>query len=123
MTAIRWTEPANTDFLGIVEWLNARNPAAAARVGRAILDTVERLDAHPYAGKPGGSPQTRELVVPRFPDLIVHRVQPASAPDPIQVRSRGCCTGRCRGRRNKIIPNRRTGLKRLNSKADSARQQ
>jgi plasmid stabilization system protein ParE len=61
MTAIRWTEPANADFLGIIEWLNARNPTAAARVGRRILDTVEILNDHPYLGKPGRSPDTREL--------------------------------------------------------------
>jgi plasmid stabilization system protein ParE len=61
MTVIRWTEPANADFLGIAEWLNARNPMAAARVGRRILDTVEMLDDHPYPGKPAHSPDTREL--------------------------------------------------------------
>ena len=47
MTTIHWTEPANDDFLGVIEWLNARNPAAAARVGHQILDSVERLGEHP----------------------------------------------------------------------------
>jgi plasmid stabilization system protein ParE len=53
MTIIRWTEPANADFLGIIEWLNARAPAAAAMVGRLILDTVEMLNHHPYSGQAG----------------------------------------------------------------------
>ena len=53
MTRIRWTAPANDDFLGIVEWIKAHNPDAAARVGRRILDAAENLDAHPYLGKPG----------------------------------------------------------------------
>ena len=29
MTRIRWTAPANDDFLGIVEWIKAHNPDAA----------------------------------------------------------------------------------------------
>ena len=34
---IRWTHPANGDFLGIVSWIAANNPAAAATAGRLIL--------------------------------------------------------------------------------------
>ena len=43
MTRLRWAEPASRDFLGIVEWIKARNPPAAAKVGRHILDSVEGL--------------------------------------------------------------------------------
>jgi toxin ParE1/3/4 len=76
MIKLRWTEPANTDFLGIVEWLKARNPTAAARVGRRILNDVEQLATFPFLGKPGRSPDTRELTVTRFPYLIVYTVEP-----------------------------------------------
>ena len=75
MTLIRWTTPANDDFFGIVRWIKARNPDAAARVGRRILDAAEDLAAHPYLGKPGRSPDTRELVVTRYPYLIVYTVE------------------------------------------------
>lgn len=76
MTRLRWTEPASADFLGIVEWLKARNPAAAAaRVGRRILDDTEQLANFPYLGKPGRSPDTRELVITSFPYLIVYSVE------------------------------------------------
>ncbi len=78
MTVIRWTEPASDDFLGIVEWLKAKNPAAAARVGRHILNAVQLLDEHPYVGKPGRSPDTRELGVARYPYLIVYSVAPGA---------------------------------------------
>ena len=37
MTVIRWTEPASADFLGIVEWIEGKNPVAAARVGGGFL--------------------------------------------------------------------------------------
>ena len=83
MTRLRWTEPASQDFLGIVEWIKARNPAAAAKVGRHILDSVEALLNHPYMGKPGRSPDTRELVITRYPYLIVYGVEPdAETPPP-----------------------------------------
>jgi len=75
MTRLRWTEPANDDFLDIVERLKTRNPAAAARVGRRILDDVELLPKFPHLGKPGRSPDTRELGVGSYPYLIVYAVE------------------------------------------------
>jgi len=58
----------------------ANNPAAAASVGRVILNNVEQLEDFPFRGKPGRSPGTRELVISRLPYLIVYSVEPA-APD------------------------------------------
>jgi toxin ParE1/3/4 len=72
---IRWTQPANDDFLGIVAWVNEYNPAAASRVGRRILDAVERLDDFPLQGRLGRSPDTRELVITGLPYLVVYSVE------------------------------------------------
>ena len=87
MTTIRWTEPANADFLGIVEWIKAQNSAAvAARIGRRILDIVERLAEFPHMGKPGRSSDSRELGVAGLPYLVVYSVEPGAVPfDPQQV--------------------------------------
>ncbi len=74
---IRWTQPANDDFLGIVSWIAANNPAAAAAAGRLILRTVEQLRDFPFRGKPGRSPDTSELVIPGLPYLAVYSVEPA----------------------------------------------
>jgi toxin ParE1/3/4 len=83
---IRWTTPAQNDFLGILEWVGTRNPQAAARVGRQIISTVELLGEQPYLGKPGRSADTREIGVPRFPYLVVYDVlEPSVASDPAQV--------------------------------------
>lgn len=79
---IRWTQPANDDFLGIVSWIAANNRAAAAKVGRLILAAVEKLDDFPFRGKPGRSPDTRELVVLGLPYLVVYSVEPAAPPVP-----------------------------------------
>lgn len=86
MTVIRWTEPASADFLGIVEWLHDKNPTAAARVGRTILNAIEQLENSPLLGKPGRSPDTRELGIPRFPYLVVYSVEPATiTSDPARI--------------------------------------
>jgi toxin ParE1/3/4 len=71
---IRWTHPANGDFLGIVSWIAANNPAAAT-AGRLILGAVEQLRDFPFRGKPGRSPDTRELVIPGLPYLVVYGVE------------------------------------------------
>ena len=75
---IRWTQPANDDFLGIVSWIAANNPAAAASAGRLILAAVEQLGDFPFLGKPGRSPDTRELVVSGLPYLVVYSVEAAA---------------------------------------------
>lgn len=75
--AIRWTRLANDDFAGIVSWIAASNPAAAAAVGRRILSTVEQLEKFPLLGKPGRSPDTRESLVPGLPYVVVYVVERA----------------------------------------------
>lgn len=60
-----------------------RNPRAAERVGRTILNAVERLEDHPLLGKPGRSPGTRELDIGAYPYLVVYSVE--RDPDPIVV--------------------------------------
>lgn len=73
---IRWTQPANDDFLGIVAWIAARNPDAATTVGQRILTAVEALEEFPFRGRPGRSPDTRELALAGLPYLVVYSVGP-----------------------------------------------
>lgn len=79
MTAIRWTQPASDDLLGIVEWIAAKRPASAASAGRRILDAVEQLQDHPLRGRPGRSPDTRELVISGLPYLVIYSVDSPGA--------------------------------------------
>ena len=74
---ISWTQPANDDFLGIVEWIAVNNPDAASTVGRKILAAVEQLDDFPFLGRPGRSPDTRELVISGLPYLAVYCIESA----------------------------------------------
>lgn len=83
---IRWTQPAHDDFLGIVAWIKEHNPAAASRVGRRILDAVEQLGDFPLRGRPGRSPDTRELVISSLPYLVVYSLDPAPPPTVVILR-------------------------------------
>jgi toxin ParE1/3/4 len=54
-----------------------QQPGCPARVGRRILDAIERLDEFPLRGRPGRSPDTRELVISGLPYLAVYSVDSA----------------------------------------------
>lgn len=61
------------DLEAIVDFIEARNPLAARRIGDAIRGTAERPPDHPYAYRPGRIPGTREAVVhPNY--ILVYRV-------------------------------------------------
>ena len=51
------------------------HPAAADRIGLALLDAVERLAELPALGRPGRIAGTRELVVPRTRYIVVYRLR------------------------------------------------
>ena len=72
---VRWTQPATDDFPGIVEWIITHNPTAAAPVGRRIPVVVEQFAEFPFRGKPGRSPDTRELVISGLPYLVVCSIE------------------------------------------------
>lgn len=48
---LTWTEPAIADRLAIYEWLELKNPAAAAENDAKIADAAARLCIIPPAGK------------------------------------------------------------------------
>jgi toxin ParE1/3/4 len=51
----------------IAEYLEARNPDAARRVGSRIRETINLLLKFPSMGHKGALPGTREMLVPRLP--------------------------------------------------------
>jgi toxin ParE1/3/4 len=75
---IRWTDPAETDFFDICEYIAHDNPAAAKRVGRRLLSAVDTLATQPRLGRPGRVAGTRELVIPRLPYIAIYRVVEAA---------------------------------------------
>jgi toxin ParE1/3/4 len=73
--AVVWLEGAVDDLEEIVDYIAARKPAASARVAAALHDAAAHLDSHPRMGRRGRFAGTRELVVARFPFVIVYRVK------------------------------------------------
>jgi toxin ParE1/3/4 len=71
---VRWTDPAQTDFLEILGYIARDNPAAAQRVGRRLLSAIDALATQPRVGRPGRISGTRELVIPRLPYVAIYRI-------------------------------------------------
>jgi plasmid stabilization system protein ParE len=73
---IRWTQPAADDITRICDYTQEHfSPAQARRVALVIYETVESLSTHPNRGRSGRKANTRELVLPGLPFLIVYRTR------------------------------------------------
>ena len=84
---VRWTDPAQTDFLEILGYIARDSPAAAERVGRRLLSAIDALAVQPRLGRPGRIAGTRELVVPRLPYVAIYRIveAPRSTASEVEV--------------------------------------
>jgi toxin ParE1/3/4 len=71
---VRWLDDAIADVTGLYRYIATDDPGAAARVVQRIQDAVRLLAEMPHRGRPGRWPGTRELVIPRTPDIIPYRV-------------------------------------------------
>ena len=58
---IRLTPRARDDLREILQYIAKENPAAAQRVGRAILDTAALIAARPYLGIRNAYPDERRI--------------------------------------------------------------
>lgn len=61
MTVV-WTADAEEDRADILYFIAADDPTAAARVEALFNDAAARLAAHPWLGRTGLIPGTRELI-------------------------------------------------------------
>jgi addiction module RelE/StbE family toxin len=72
---LRWTRPAESDLLEILDYIAEDDPTAAD----ATIDRIEavalRLTDFPLTGRQGSVPDTRELPIPGLPFLIIYRVR------------------------------------------------
>ncbi len=72
---IRWTPPAVEDLQGISEYLKAHHPNYRQPTMRKLYERIRGLREAPYAGRPGRVEETREVLVPPLPYIIVYRVR------------------------------------------------
>jgi addiction module RelE/StbE family toxin len=71
---IEWSIAAGADLRGIKEFIAQDNPIAAARVIRTIRQSAQGLTDNPLLGRVGEIVGTRELVIDRYPYLVVYRI-------------------------------------------------
>jgi toxin ParE1/3/4 len=72
---IEWSESALSDLKAISEYIEQdRNLETANRVSRTIYEVVRSLRTMPYRGRYGRLDNTRELVIPQLPYIIVYQV-------------------------------------------------
>ena len=76
MIWVRWTTHAADDLAHIVERIREHKPEAAQRVTRTICTSVASLRTLPHRGRMGLAPDTRELVFPPWPYIVVYGLSP-----------------------------------------------
>lgn len=73
---IRWTEPAVSDLTGICDYLQEyESPALARTVAKTVYRAAQSLSKFPMKGRIGREAYTRELVINRYPYIVVYRLQ------------------------------------------------
>jgi toxin ParE1/3/4 len=75
--SVRWTQKAMADLESIYEAIAADRPRVAEHVIRTLLTHGERLMNYPHRGRAGRLPETRELIIPQLPYIIVHVLTPS----------------------------------------------
>lgn len=73
---IEWKQAALADMAEIRDWIAADNRDAALRVIRHIRSEVELLRHNPHLGRAGQVSGTRELVVSRYPYIVIYQIEP-----------------------------------------------
>jgi toxin ParE1/3/4 len=72
---VRWTPDASADLEQIADYISEDSLISATRVVQTIVDAIESLTLHPFRGRPGRLEDTRELIMPKLPYLIVYRIR------------------------------------------------
>lgn len=67
-----WNRRARSDLVRIRSFIAETDQSRADLVARRIRDSSETLATFPYRGRAGRLPDTRELVVPRTPYIVVY---------------------------------------------------
>jgi toxin ParE1/3/4 len=72
---IRWLDDAVNDLQSLRYYIAQDNVAAAGKVVKKILRTIDILSEQPSMGRPGRVTHTRELIVSGTPYIVPYRVK------------------------------------------------
>ncbi|MEI7842088.1 MAG: type II toxin-antitoxin system RelE/ParE family toxin [Gallionellaceae bacterium] len=71
---VRWLRKAISNLDAEAEYVAKENAVAVAEMFVYVKAKVEALGDFPATGRPGRVPNTRELVIDRYPILVPYRV-------------------------------------------------
>jgi toxin ParE1/3/4 len=71
---IRWSHPAEQDIERIFDFIAHDSASMALRVVRRLREHAATLKSLPNRGRPGVEVNTREIVIPNWPYIVVYRV-------------------------------------------------
>lgn len=71
---VRWLQKAIRSLDAEADYIAQENPTAATEMFVYIKSKVDALGNFPASGRPGRVPNTRELVIDRYPFVIPYRV-------------------------------------------------
>lgn len=71
---ILWLTSAEQDLEALTEFIAEDNPNIALQIFSKIRLSVEKLKTHPYLGRVGRVRQTRELVMPNLPFIVIYSI-------------------------------------------------
>lgn len=72
---IRWTKSAASDLEDLSNYLKEHHPTYWRPTIRKIYASIESLKEWPYRGRPGREEETRELLFPPLPYIVVYRTK------------------------------------------------
>lgn len=71
---LEWSLRSAEQLVEIEKFIARENPAMAAMVVDRIIATAARLSVFPQVGRVGRVRGTRELIITRYPYIVVYRV-------------------------------------------------
>jgi toxin ParE1/3/4 len=72
---IIWSALARTRLQEVRAYVALDKPEAAERLAIRLVAVVEALRTHPYLGRAGAEPGTRELVIGGTPYIVIYQVR------------------------------------------------
>jgi addiction module RelE/StbE family toxin len=71
---INYTIEADQSLQSIRDYITDNNPTAADKVIARILQSISILELFPLIGRKGRVDETRELIIPTLPYIVIYKI-------------------------------------------------
>lgn len=73
--SVKWVRRAREDMTALIDWHHIHAPDYLPDVAQKIWDTAQSLSMFPRRGRVGRVCDTRELIVPTLPYILVYTIE------------------------------------------------